>query len=223
MYVGSTAVDGWLPGFSDTHELELGRPEALCSLWLGNRTRIAAHYDFPRNLACVVAGQRRFTLFPPQAAMNLHIGPLEHTPSGQPISLVDFARVDRDRFPRFAQALEQALVAELAPGDALYIPSMWWHHVEAFSPVNLLVNYWWRDSALYLGSPQMALLHAALAIGQLGEDERSAWRLLFEQLVFERDESDWEHLDADRRGVMGAVNEQGASMLRRQIAQQLRS
>ena len=60
------------------------------------------------------------------------------------------------------------------------------------------------------------------AIGQLGEEERRAWRHLFEQLVFERDERDWEHLDTDRRGVMGAVSEQEASTLRRQIAQQLR-
>ncbi|CAN0605814.1 unnamed protein product [Ectocarpus sp. 12 AP-2014] len=47
------------------------------------------------------------------------------------------------------------------------MPGMWWHHVEASSNVNLLINYWWRDSAMHLGSPQMALLHAALAIGQL--------------------------------------------------------
>ncbi|MEM1189819.1 MAG: cupin-like domain-containing protein [Pseudomonadota bacterium] len=222
LYVGSTAVDGWWPGFHDTHGLELGRPEALCSLWLGNQTRIAAHYDFPRNLACVVAGERRFTLFPPHAAMDLHIGPLEHTPSGQPISMVDFANIDSERFPRFARALEHARVAELAPGDAIYIPGMWWHHVEALATVNLLVNYWWRDSALHLGSPQMALLHAALAIGQLGDEERQAWRPLFEKLVFERDEREWEHLDADRRGVLGPVDEGHADALRRQIAQQLR-
>ncbi|MEO1081659.1 MAG: cupin-like domain-containing protein [Pseudomonadota bacterium] len=222
LYVGSTAVDGWLPGFRDSHELELGRSDALCSLWLGNRTRIAAHYDFPRNLACVLAGERRFTLFPPEAALDLHIGPLEHTPSGQPISLVDFANVDSSRFPRFANALQRAMVAELAPGDAIYIPGMWWHHVEAHSTVNLLVNYWWRDSALHFGSPQMALLHAALAIGQLGDEERQSWHPLFEKLVFERDATDWAHLDADRRGVMGVVGEREADALRRQIARQLR-
>ena len=37
----------------------------LASLWLGNRTRIAAHYDLPDNLAVVAAGRRRFTVFPP--------------------------------------------------------------------------------------------------------------------------------------------------------------
>ena len=81
---------------------------------------------------------------------------MEHTPSGQTISLVDFAQPDLQRFPKFAQALEHAVVAELGPGDALFIPSMWWHHVESLSDFNLLVNYWWIDSHQALGSPAAA-------------------------------------------------------------------
>jgi hypothetical protein len=214
-------VDGWLPGFSASHALELGVDDALCSLWLGNRTRIAAHYDFPRNLACVVSGRRRFTLFPPEQVLNLYPGPLEHTPSGQPISMVDFHAIDDGRFPRFAAALEAARVAELEPGDAIYIPSMWWHHVEALAPVNLLINYWWRDSELYLGSPQAALLHAALAIGQLTEAERKPWEQLFEHMVFRRDEQDWEHLEPRQRGVLGDIDEAQARALRQQLSRQL--
>ncbi|MEE4279126.1 MAG: cupin-like domain-containing protein [Halieaceae bacterium] len=221
LYVGSTAVERWLPDFEAAHPLDLGREPSICSLWLGNRTRIAAHYDFPGNLACVLAGRRRFTLFPPECLMELHIGPLEHTPSGQPISLVDFHAVDEARFPRFAQALERAQVAELDAGDALFIPSMWWHHVEAFAAVNLLINYWWRDSALHLGSPQLALLHAALAIGQLDEKERGPWARMFEQLVFRRDEADWGHLERSDRGVLGEINEAQARQLRQHLAKQL--
>lgn len=221
LYVGSTAVDGWLPGFSASHALELGVDDALCSLWLGNRTRIAAHYDFPRNLACVVSGRRRFTLFPPEQMSNLYPGPLEHTPSGQPISMIDFHAVDEARFPRFGEALETALVAELEAGDAIYIPSMWWHHVEALASVNLLINYWWRDSELYLGSPQAALLHAALAIGQLTEAEREPWERLFQHTVFRRDDRDWEHLEPHQRGVMAKIDEAQARALRQQLSRQL--
>jgi hypothetical protein len=155
--------------------------------------------------------------------MDLHIGPLEFTPSGQPISLVDFHAVDEGRFPRFRRALDKAQVAELAPGDALYLPGMWWHHVEALDDVNLLINYWWRDSGLYLGSPQMALLHAALAIGQLGEAERGPWEALFRDLVFRRRDSDWAHIDAGARGVLGTSDEARAAALRRLIAQQLQA
>ncbi|CAN0604974.1 unnamed protein product, partial [Ectocarpus sp. 12 AP-2014] len=43
LYVGSTAVDGWLPGFSESHAVNLGVEEALCSLWLGTKARVAAH------------------------------------------------------------------------------------------------------------------------------------------------------------------------------------
>jgi len=221
LYVGSTAVERWWPGFRGEHPLDLGREPSICSLWLGNRTRIAAHYDFPSNLACVVSGRRRFTLFPPDCAMDLHIGPLEHTPSGQPISLVDFHAVDEARFPRFSRALERALVAELEAGDAVFIPSMWWHHVEAFDTVNVLINYWWRDSALYLGSPQLALLHAALAIGQLKAGERQLWEQLFRQLVFQREEADFEHLERHARGVLGDINETQARALRQHMAKQL--
>ena len=61
----------------------------LVSLWLGTATRTAAHFDFPDNLACVIAGRRRFTLFPAEQAANLYIGPLDVTLAGQPSSLAD--------------------------------------------------------------------------------------------------------------------------------------
>ena len=221
LYVGSTAVDHWVPGFADTHDFELGKTDTLCSLWLGNETRIAAHFDFPQNIACVVAGRRRFTLFPPQATADLYVGPLEVTPSGQPISLVDFHAVDETRFPRFARALEQAVVAELDPGDALIIPSMWWHHVESLAPVNLLINYWWRESPLHLGSPLNALLHAALAIGQLAPEERATWETLFDRWVFRHESGSVDHLPEHARGVLGNLDRKQAMALRKFLAKQL--
>jgi hypothetical protein len=153
IYVGSTTVDTCLPGFSAENDLPLGDRQALASIWIGNRTRVAAHHDLPDNLACVVAGRRRFTLFPPDEVANLYVGPLDLTPAGQPISLVDFAQPDLARFPRFAAALARARVAELGPGDAIFIPSMWWHHVEALDPFNVLVNYWWRQSPPHMDAP----------------------------------------------------------------------
>src|SRR6185295_10671014 len=94
-----------------------------------NRTRIAAHHDLPDNLACVVAGRRRFTLFPPEQLNNLYVGPLDFTPAGQPISRVDIDTPDLETYPRFAEALNAARRAELGPGDAVYIPALWWHDV----------------------------------------------------------------------------------------------
>jgi len=106
------------------------------SFWLGNKTRISAHYDYPDNIACVVAGTRRFTLFPPEQIGNLYVGPVDKTPSGQAISLVDFSNPDLERFPNFELAMQAGYQAVCEPGDAIYIPSLWWHHVES-----LIVQY----------------------------------------------------------------------------------
>ena len=103
--------------------------DTLISLWLGNRTHTATHWDQSQNLACVVAGRRRFTLFPPEQLKNLYVGPLEFTLAGQPISLVDIDAPDLETYPRFKEAMKTARRAELGPGDALYIPALWWHDV----------------------------------------------------------------------------------------------
>ncbi len=142
LYVGSTTIDACLPGLRAHNDVPLGARDALASIWLGNRTRVAAHHDLPDNLACVVAGRRRFTLFPPDAVGELYVGPLDFASAGQAVSLVDVDQPDIAAFPRYAQALARAQVAELAPGDAIFIPSLWWHAVSALDPFNGLVNYW---------------------------------------------------------------------------------
>ena len=78
------------------------------------RTSLMAS-DLPDNLACVVAGRRRVTLFPPAQLENLYIGPLDHTPAGQAVSLVDFHAPDPARFPKFTEALRHARGAVLEP------------------------------------------------------------------------------------------------------------
>ena len=202
LYVGSTTVDAVLPGFLGANRLGLGTREALVSLWLGNRSRVAAHYDLPDNLAVVAAGRRRFTLFPPDQIHNLYMGPLDPTPAGQPISLVDFSAPDFERFPRFAQALEAALVADLAPGDAIFIPSMWFHHIEALSPVNLLINAWWRLTPGYVDSPLNALHLALMTMRNLPDKERRLWQAHFDHFVFSADDGTWAHIPKAARGLL---------------------
>lgn len=217
IYVGSTAVDRWLPGFRAQNDLDIPADEALVSFWLGNQTRISAHYDFPDNIACVVAGRRRFTLFPPEQIGNLYVGPIDRTPSGQAISLVDFADPDFERYPKFAQALESAQTHELEPGDAIFIPSMWWHHVESMSPFNLLVNYWWVSSLPAMGSPTTALLHAILALRDLPPRQREACRHLFNHYVFDADESVCAHIPVSGRGCLSPLDEKAARQLRAEL------
>jgi hypothetical protein len=221
IYVGSTTVDTCLPGFRAENDLALGKRQPLVSIWLGNRTRIAAHHDLPDNIACVVAGRRRFTLFPPEQLENLYIGPLDFTPAGQAISLVDFARPDFAQFPKFAAALQHAQVAELGPGDAIFIPSMWWHHIESLDALNVLVNYWWRQSPAFMDTPMNALMLAILSVRDLPPEQRKAWQNLFRHYVFEPDERSTAHIPPRARRVLGPLDAESARELRARLLQRL--
>jgi len=214
IYVGSTTVDTCLPGFRGQNDLDLGSRAALASVWIGNRARVAAHYDLPDNVACVIAGHRRFTLFPPGEIGNLYVGPLHLTPAGQPISLVDFASPDLEAHPRFAEALKNALVAELEPGDALFIPSMWGHHAEALDAFNVLLNYWWRQSPAWMDTPANALLHALLSLRDLPPAQREAWQAIFRHYVFEADATTAAHIPEGSRGFLSAIDDAAARELR---------
>lgn len=221
-YVGSTMIDHWLPGFRDHNDIGLGSREHLTSIWLGNKSRIAAHYDFPNNIACSVVGRRRFTLFPPDQAENLYVGPLELTPSGQPISLVDTCNPDLNKFPKYERAMAASYSVELAPGDAIFIPSMWWHHVESLEAFNVLVNYWWRTTPVYQGSPMNALHHAIMSMRDLPVEQRRVWKDIFEHYVFNEDAHAFDYIPEHARGVLAGVDEAAAKALKDQLVRFLK-
>jgi Cupin-like domain len=214
VYLASIDVPTHFVGVEQENPLDLGSREPLVSLWMGTPTRIAAHNDFPDNLACCVAGSRRFTLFPPEQFRNLYLGPIDNTPAGRAVSMVDFHAPDFERYPRFADALGQAQLAELHPGDALFIPSMWWHHVEGLAPFNILLNYWWRETPRYLGQPQDALNHAILAIRDLPAEDRAIWRDMFEHYVFGSGSAVAAHIPENARGVLDPLTAETAGRLR---------
>lgn len=222
LYVGSTTVEAVLPGFCNANVMGLGQRDALISLWLGNRTRIAAHYDLPDNLAVVAAGRRRFTVFPPEQLHNLYMGPLDPTPAGQPISLIDFAQPDLNRFPRFALAWEAGEVAEMEPGDALFIPSMWFHHVEGLEPVNLLINAWWREQPEHVDSPLSTLRLALMTLRDLPERDRRVWQHHFQHFIWGSGETTWAHIPEAARGLLGPIDETIARQARAQLLNQLK-
>jgi len=221
IYVGSTTVDTCLPGFRAENDLALGNRQPLVSIWLGNRTRIAAHHDLPDNIACVVAGRRRFTLFPPEQLENLYIGPLDFTPAGQAISLVDFHAPDLAKFPRFEDALRHAFVAELGPGDAIFIPSLWWHHIESLEPLNVLVNYWWRSTPAWMDTPMNTLFLAMMTVRDLPPEQRAAMKLMFDHYVFEPDDGNFAHIPPGARRMIGGFDADRARELRAFLLQRL--
>lgn len=216
-------VSDVIPGFLGENVL-LALPGVVPNFWLGNALTVPVHHDHPYNLACVVAGRRRFTLFPPEQIDNLYVGPLEPTPAGQPISLVDFAAPDFERFPRFAQALEAAELAEMGPGDALFLPSMWWHHVEGLTPLNLLVNAWWRQSPDHTDTPITALHLALMTLRDLPAKEKRIWQQLFQKLIFDADANDdtWAHIPPAARGLLGPIDETVSRQARTQLLNRLK-
>ena len=221
-YIGSTDLDIYLPGFRAENDLVLNDPmfatnPPVVSIWLGNRTTASAHYDMSNNIACCLVGNRRFTLFPPEQVENLYPGPLEPTPGGQVVSMVDFRAPDLERYPRFEAALESAEVADLEPGDILFYPAMWWHHVEALSDFNAMVNYWWNTSPAYIDTPQNTMLHALLSLRDRPEHEKRAWKALFDYYVFGPAERAGAHLPEHARGDLAPMDEVSARKLRAKL------
>lgn len=213
LYVGAAVAGECMPGFASEHPLPLVDPRVIPRLWIGNATTVSTHYDLSDNLACVAAGRRRFTLFPPEQLKNLYVGPLDFTLAGQPVSMVSLRNPDLERFPRFAEAMAHALTVELEPGDVLYIPPLWWHQVEALSPLNMLVNYWWNASGSP-PSPFEALIHAVMTVRGLPPAQRAAWRNMFEHYVFDDKDDPAAHLPMASRGVLGAMTPALAKRIR---------
>lgn len=206
LYAGAAATGQHLPGWAEANRLDLPLEGTTPRIWIGNATRVSTHFDTSPNLACVVAGRRRFLLFPPDQIDNLYVGPLEVTMAGQPVSMVDPDAPDLARYPRFATAWANALVADLEPGDAIFIPALWWHNVRAGGALNVLVNYWWdRDPQ---ASPFVALAHGLLALRDLPPAERAAWRGWFDHYVF-ADTAPLvaDHLPDTARGILGPPSE----------------
>lgn len=206
------ALDEQMPAFVRDNPMPLVPPNARPKLWLGGPIKTQIHNDRDHNLACVIAGHRRFVLFPPAQVANLYIGPLDNPP---PLSLVDPEQPDLARFPRFSEALRNARVAHLAPGDALLMPRYWWHHVTSLDPYNAMVNYWWGDSPSGVDDPLNALLIALLSVGSLPASERDYWRAMLETYVFSEDGAD--HIPRCARGMLGPLTPQLRLALRQRL------
>jgi hypothetical protein len=217
VYVGAAAVGETVPGFDEANRLPLlGSETAAPRIWIGNETVVSTHFDLSDNIACVVAGRRRFTLFPPDQVANLYVGPLDFTMAGQPSSMVPVRNPDLEVFPRFRQALAAARWAELEPGDAVYIPALWWHNVEALGPLGILVNHWWEEAGHQAGIGFESMVHAILGIAALPPDRREAWRAMFDHYVFRPGGAHpAEHLRPEHRGILGEPTPQ----LRQRIRQ----
>jgi hypothetical protein len=207
VYVGSVPTNDFLPGFAALNPMPLLSPGIGPRIWIGHAANVSSHYDTVDNLACVAVGVRRFTLFAPQLIDKLYVGPIDNTMAGQPVSLAASSAPDKDRFPLFEQIKDQALVAELAPGDALFLPKLWWHKVESTAPFNVLVNYWWDAFRLGPDAPYTSMLLSMITIAERPAAEREAWKAFFDHYVFRSHGHPLVHLPAEQHGLLGSLKE----------------
>jgi len=225
-YAGSTDLPTYFPKMIEEDGLSLHGDvfktyKPTTSIWMGNRTTAAIHYDMSNNVAACMVGRRRFTLFPPDQIYNLYPGPLSPTPAGQTVSMVDLAYPDFDRYPNFKLALAKAQVAELEPGDMLVYPAMWWHQVDALEDFNILINYWWNEAEPFMDTPMNSILYAILALRDRPIAEKNAWKNLFNYYVFEDASRPRAHLPEHVHGTLGRIDHQAARRLRQLLLQKL--
>jgi hypothetical protein len=223
--VQSALISEVLPGLERENPCPLLGPQVQPRIWVGNRVTVPAHFDDSYNVACVAAGRRRFTLLPPQCAPLLYMGPPEYAPTPAPMTVASLKAPDLQRFPLLAEALARAWVAELEPGDALYIPPLWFHQVEALEPLNVLVNYWWRPEAAP-GRPDdthfAALRLCMLAFRHLPDGEREGWRALLNHYVFGARDAELAHIPEAKRGLLGEIGPELDAQTRAQVMEWLR-
>ena len=210
-----------MPAFPADNPMPLLDNDVVPRIWMSNRSMIAPHFDNNFNIACVVSGRRRFTIFPPEQVENLYIGPLLKTPGGAPISVVDVREPDFERFPRYREALASAREAVLEPGDAIYIPILWWHGVESLDALNILVNYWWNP-APSRHKPILALIHSMALLSAMPPEQRDIWRTFFEHFAFQAGGDPGEHLPPGVRDVMGKLTAEERTQLLDYIRERMR-
>lgn len=102
------------------------------------------HYDQDHNFYVQVTGTKRFVLIPPWESEKMHPYPQIHPRNHK--AQVDFDRPNFEKTPLYS-SIKEAYIAELSPGQVLYIPPYWWHHVRSHTRSVSLAS--WSQSGVY--------------------------------------------------------------------------
>lgn len=137
-----------------------GAPWIRSQLFVGPPGTLGfAHIDQYDNVFLQVRGSKRLLLFDPRSgARSLYPFPVHH-PYDQR-ARVDLEMLNYTTFPRASELKLCGVEAVLRPGDAIFIPSHWWHHVESTSGSPswcVSVNFWIDTVSQHLVHPPVPL------------------------------------------------------------------
>merc|ERR1712217_936621 len=108
---------------------------------MGGGTLYHCHYDLQPNIHVQLSGRKRFIIFPPEDWPYLYPFPVHHDLDRR--SQVNFDAPEDALTPLWKGA--HGHVVELEPGDALYIPPYWWHHVQSLTPETTSMAIWFFE------------------------------------------------------------------------------
>lgn len=132
------------PHFCSDRSFNVGEGKLYHSmLWLGPRGTVSPlHYDPLDNLLMQIVGSKRVLLYPPDKhSDSWHYA--GYNGNQYNTSAVDVENPNYEDYPNF-QSAPTPYELILYPGDILFIPSKWWHHVRSSSQWSASTNVWWR-------------------------------------------------------------------------------
>ncbi|KAK3871793.1 hypothetical protein Pcinc_023080 [Petrolisthes cinctipes] len=142
-----------IPWFTEA----LGKAPDAVNFWMGDERAVTSmHKDHYENVYCVVSGHKDFILLPPTdvpwvpyanlpPATYKEINPgefvIEENPGEDvPWISIDPLKPDIESYPQYKHA--SPIRCRVEAGDAMYLPSLWFHHVRQ-SHACIAVNYWY--------------------------------------------------------------------------------
>lgn len=131
-----------LPEFckDESNRVGIGRLYSVM-LWLGPHSSVSPlHNDPLDNLFMQYVGRKSVLVFPPDT--HVYAGHNGQQSNTSPIELeAKTESINKQKYPLFDP--HTAIACEVGPGDALYIPSKWYHYVKSIE-TSASVNIWWR-------------------------------------------------------------------------------
>ncbi|BAY73746.1 transcription factor jumonji jmjC domain protein [Nostoc linckia NIES-25] len=118
--------------------------KAFVRLWFGLVSKTfssssSLHFDAEHNLFAQIRGRKRIILYPPIDYLSFY-PPLEDATGALYGSKVNPNAVDLELFPKFPW--QEKIEFVLQPGEMLYLPPFWWHHLTAVDD-NISLSFWY--------------------------------------------------------------------------------